>query len=64
MINPERARRIDQLATRLIDELPPEAEEDIAAEALVCALFRWLGPCAYAAFLTTLPVTSDLLNAR
>ncbi|MDR1424271.1 MAG: hypothetical protein LBI92_06700 [Azoarcus sp.] len=63
MTDTERARRIDQLATHLINELP-EAEEDVAAEAFVCALFRWLGPCAYAAFLTSLPVTSDLLNAR
>ena len=59
----KRARRIDQLATRLIDELP-EAEEDVAAEAIICALFSWLGPCDYAAFLTTLPVTSSLLNPR
>jgi hypothetical protein len=63
MANVEHAKRIDQLATQIMEVLPVE-EEDLAAQALVCALFRWLGPCAYAGFLSSLPVTSDLLHPR
>jgi hypothetical protein len=59
--NTPRAQQIDQLASRLLNELRG-TEEELAAEALVGTLFRLLGPVESGMFFYKIPVISALLS--